>query len=52
MHVLAETEALVRVDREWRTRKAGCYLVSDRYGKFLLASQRLALLGRGGWGKK
>ena len=42
--LLSETDTLVAVEREWHTRKSGCYLVSDRYGKFLLVSQRLPLV--------
>ena len=41
---LEPTEKLVGVQREWHTRKTGAYIVVDRYGKFVLVSQRLPLI--------
>jgi hypothetical protein len=32
------------VDREWHTRKKGAYIVWDRYGKYIIVSQRLPLI--------
>ena len=41
---LDPSEKLVGVQREWHTRKVGAYIVVDRYGKFVLVSQRLPLI--------
>ena len=42
--LLAPSETLVGVEREWHTRKEGAYIVADRYGKLILVSQRLPLI--------
>ena len=42
--LVAPSEHLVSVKREWHTRKPGCYMVVDRHGKYLLLSQRLQLI--------
>ena len=39
--VLGPTDSLVRIHREYKTRKAGAYLAFDKYGHMIIVTQKL-----------
>ena len=42
--VVHPTDALRAVEREWHTRKRGCYVLEDKQGDFYIVAQKLASL--------
>ena len=42
--VMRPTDTLKSVHREYRARKAGCYILEDKFGVYFIVSQKLAAI--------